>query len=185
MVTPMPEQLSAEAWTDKAIEVLGKDGVDAVRVEPLARALGVTKGSFYWHFEDRKALLDSVLEEWQQRATTQVIEAVESTCSAPAERLRQLTRLVFRHGGPLDRAVRAWASHDASAATAVTHVDTQRYAYVRDLLEAHGHTPATAEMRARLLYTALIGEQHTSLKLSRARRVEWALRNLDLILSTR
>jgi len=185
MVILMPERLSAAAWTDKATEALAKRGVAAVRIEPLARALGVTKGSFYWHFADRRALLDAVLEEWERRATTQVIEAVEQACEAPDDRLRALVRLVFRHGAPLDRAVRAWASHDESAAARVKRVDAQRYEYVRHLLEACGKARATAAMRARLFYTALIGEQHTSLRLSRQRRVEWALQNLELILRER
>jgi len=170
-------------WTDMALQVLAEQGIEAVRVEPLARALGVTKGSFYWHFSDRRDLLDSLLLQWERLATLNVIEAVELACDEPDERLRELTRRVFRHGGPLDRAVRAWASHDQEAADVVERVDTRRYAFVRGLLEAHGFAPSTAAMRARLLYTSLIGEQHTSLTLSRKRRVEWALANLEVLLA--
>jgi AcrR family transcriptional regulator len=179
----MKERLSAAEWVEMAVEVLADQGIEAVRVEPIARALGVTKGSFYWHFSDRQDLLDSLLLQWERLATLHVIEAVELACDEPAERLRELTRLVFRHGGPLDRAVRAWASHDDKAAEVVARVDTKRYEFVRGLLQAHGLAPAAAAMRARLLYTALIGEQHTSLTLSRKRRVEWALANLERILS--
>ena len=182
MVPLMTERLSTAKWTEMALRVLADRGIEAVRVEPLARLLGVTKGSFYWHFADRRELLDSVLLGWEQAATLDVIDAVELACDEPDDRLRELTRLVFRHGGPLDRAVRAWASHDESAANAVARVDSRRYAFVRALLEAHGLTPPTAAMRARLLYTSLIGEQHTSLKLPRKHRVEWALRNLELLL---
>ncbi len=183
MVVSVQERLSAATWTEAALRVLADQGIAAVRVERLARALDITKGSFYWHFSDRKELLDSVLLQWEQSATFNVIKAVELTCDRPDDRLRELTRLVFRRGGPLDRAVRAWASHDESAANVVARVDAQRYAFVRSLLEAHGLTPATAAMRARLLYTSLIGEQHTSLTLSRKRRVDWALCNLELLLT--
>ncbi|MDH3200521.1 MAG: TetR/AcrR family transcriptional regulator [Myxococcales bacterium] len=179
----MKDRLSAARWTEMALQVLADRGIEAVRVEPLARALGVTKGSFYWHFADRQDLFDSLLLQWERLATLNVIEAVELACDEPDERLRELTRLVFRHGGPLDRAVRAWASHDEEAAHVVERVDTQRYAFVRGLLEAHGLAPTTAAMRARLLYTSLIGEQHTSLTLSRKRRVEWALANLEVLLA--
>lgn len=179
----MSKRLSAAAWTEAAMRVLAKEGVEAVRVEPLARAMGVTKGSFYWHFSDRRELLDSVLSDWEQLATVQVIEAVERASDEPADRLRELTRRVFRHGGPLERALRAWASHDESAASVVARVDAERFTFVRRLLEAHGQAPDTAAVRARLLYTSLIGEQHTSLRLSRKRRIDWALRNLELILS--
>ena len=179
----MKEHLSAARWTEMALQVLADRGIEAVRVEPLARALGVTKGSFYWHFSDRRDLFDSLLVQWERLATLNVIEAVELACDEPDERLRELTRLVFRHGGPLDRAVRSWASHDQEAADVVERVDAQRYAFVRGLLKAHGFAPTTAAMRARLLYTSLIGEQHTSLKLSRKRRVEWALANLEVLLA--
>lgn len=183
MVTPMAERLDATAWTEMALRVLADEGIEAVRVEPLARTLGVTKGSFYWHFSDRRELLDSLLLRWKQTATHEVIESVERASNEPSERLRELTRLVFRNGGPLDRAVRAWATHDESAADAIARVDTERYAFVRRLLEDHGLPRETAAMRARLLYTSLVGEQHTSLRLSRKRRVDWALSNLELVLA--
>jgi len=141
------------------------------------------KGSFYWHFADRRALLDALLAEWERLATQDVIQMVEEAHEAPTERLRELTRVVFRHGGPLDRAVRAWAAHDEAAAKAIARVDLKRYDFVRRLLEAHGLPQPTAAIRARLLYTSLVGEQHTSLKLSRKRRVDWALANLELLLS--
>lgn len=180
----MKERLNEAAWIELALRVLAQEGVEAVRVEPLARMLGVTKGSFYWHFSDRQALLDASLRQWEQLATHDVIQRVEQACDAPDERLRELTRLVFRHGGPLDRSVRAWAAHDESAANAIARVDARRYKFVRELLEAYGVPRETAAIRGRLFYTALVGEQHTSLKLSPKRRVDWALSNLELVLAT-
>lgn len=178
----MTERLTKAAWTEAALQVLAEEGVEAVRVEPLARRLGVTKGSFYWHFSDRGALLEALLVQWEQSATHDVIKTVELASEAPEERLRLLTQWVFRHGGPLDRAVRAWANHDEVAANAVARVDATRYEFVRHLFEEHGLSKAKAAMRARLLYTSLIGEQHTSLKLSRKRRIDWALSNLEWLL---
>jgi len=185
MVRPVTKGLSADAWLEAALGVLAEEGAESVKVEPLARRLGVTKGSFYWHFPDRKSLLDSLLAHWEQTATYEVIESVERISEDPAPRLRELTRLVFRHGGPLDRAVRSWASHDENAASVVARVDAQRYRYVRTLFEAHGLDRETSAMRARLLYTSLVGEQHTSLRLSRKQRVDWALANLELLLEGR
>ncbi len=182
MVTAMTERLNADAWTEMGLRVLADQGVEAVRVEPLARALGVTKGSFYWHFSDRRELLDAILLRWEQLATHDVIETVERVSDEPRERLRELTRLVFRHGGPLDRAVRAWATHDDGASNAIARVDAERYAFVRRLLENHGLPAEVAARRAHLLYTSLVGEQHTSLRLSRKRRVDWALLNLESLL---
>lgn len=179
----MSKRLSAAEWTDMALRVMAAEGVEAVRVEPLARALAVTKGSFYWHFADRRALLDALLAEWERLATQDVIEAVQVAHEAPDERLRELTRVVFRHGGPLDRAIRAWGAHDEGAAEAIARVDANRYDFVRGLLVEYGLPKQAAAIRARLLYTSLVGEQHTSLKLSRKRRVDWALANLELLLA--
>ena len=139
--------------------LIGAPHQPPARVEPLARLLGVTKGSFYWHFADRQALLDALLAQWERSATEEVIERVERASDEPAERLRELTRLVFRHGGPFDRAVRAWASHDRGAASVVARVNAGRYAFVRALLEAQGLDRHSAAMRSRLLYTSLVGEQ--------------------------
>lgn len=179
----MTNRLSAAEWTEIALQVMASEGVEAVRVEPLARALGVTKGSFYWHFSDRRALLDALLGEWEHMATHDVIRTVEEAHEAPDERLRELTRIVFRHGGPLDRAIRAWGAHDEGAAKVVARVDAKRYDFVRGLLEECGLPKQAAATRARMLYTSLVGEQHTSLRLSRKLRVDWALRNLELLLS--
>jgi len=178
----MSERLSADAWTETAMHFLADQGIEGVRVERLADALGVTKGSFYWHFADRRALLGSVLDQWERRATLEVIDTVEAASPDPSDRLRELTRLAFRHGAALDRAVRAWASHDESARKVVARVDQRRLGFVSGLLEACGLEPSTAAMRARLLHTALIGEQYTSSKMSRDRRVEWALHNVEWLL---
>ena len=182
MVAEMAEKLSVSEWTEGALQLLAERGVDGLRVERLAPLLGVTKGSFYWHFADRAELLDAVLVEWERVATDDVIDAVERACDEPAERLRALTRLVFRTGASLERAVRAWGTHDERAVRVVSRVDARRYRYVHDQFEAHGLAPHLASVRARILYTALIGEQHVSLKISRNTRVEWALCNLELLL---
>ncbi len=182
MVTAMTERLNAAAWTEIGLRVLADQGVEAVRVEPLARALGVTKGSFYWHFSDRRELLDSMLLHWKQLATHDVIETVERASDEPAERLRELTRLVFRHGGPLDRAVRAWASTTMPRPTQSRESTPSDTRSSEDCSKSTGLPAEVAARRAHLLYTSLVGEQHTSLRLSRKRRVDWALRNLESLL---
>src|SRR5213592_85092 len=64
-------------WIDEGLRALAAGGPDAVRIEPLARALGVTRGGFYWHFKDRRALLDAILDAWERRSTDEVLERVE------------------------------------------------------------------------------------------------------------
>jgi AcrR family transcriptional regulator len=152
--------LDRAAWIDAGLRALTRDGIEGVRVEVLARALGVTKGSFYWHFADRRALLDAIAARWEVTATADIITAVEAGGGSGADRLRRLIALCFRGGG-IDRresALRRWASSDDAVRPILARVDAARVGYVAGLLVDHGLDPATARMRARLLYLATIGE---------------------------
>jgi AcrR family transcriptional regulator len=154
------QALGKEAWILAALEVLGVEGVAQVRVEPLARKLGVTKGSFYWHFANRDDLLDALLDHWQRLATADIIAHVETAASAPAARLERLVSLVSRsrEAPNVESAIRAWGVSDAKARRRLAAIDEQRERYVRDLLVAHGLSAEVAAMRSRALYLMLIGE---------------------------
>ncbi len=154
------ERLGPEAWVAAAFSMLGKGGVEAVRVEPLAERLGVTKGSFYWHFKDRRALLDAVLDAWEEQATAAIIARVDSKMGTPKERLAVLMRLTTTvdEGAAVEHAIRAWGATDQGVRRRLSKVDETRQAYVRDLLVGAGLTPARATARSRLFYLALIGE---------------------------
>lgn len=154
-------RLTPDAWTDAAMRRLGDGGVDAIKVELLAKDLGVSKGSFYWHFADRPALLQSVLERWQQTATEQIIAALESEAAPPRRRLRKLMDQVFHTPGEVDRfeaGVRAWAGTDPDVSAVVRDVDRRRVEYVEGLLLAAGIPGPEAKRRADLLYRTLVGE---------------------------
>jgi AcrR family transcriptional regulator len=155
-----PKTLGAEAWVAEAWRALSELGVEGVRVEPLAARLGVTKGSFYWHFEDRAALLSALLDDWEQRATAAVIREVDARCESPRERLFALIRMTTAspEAPDAEHAVRAWGAHDTSVRKRLHRVDARREAYVAQLLVAVGVDEARAQMRARALYLALIGE---------------------------
>jgi len=147
---------SREAWIAAAIEALGDGGPSAVRVERLARALGVTKGSFYWHFADRAALLEALLETWESAGTHAVIDLVEREGGDARARLRRLWELTSadeRLGSEL--AIRDWARRDDSVAARVQRVDDARMGYLRSLLREHGADDV--EARAMLIYSLLIG----------------------------
>ncbi len=123
-----PGPLGPEAWLAAAWEELARGGVDRVRVEPLAARLGVTKGSFYWHFRDRAALLDALLADWERRATLEVIALVDASSEAPRERLAALLRLTTRapRAPDLESAIRAWGAHDPRVAGRLARVDERR-----------------------------------------------------------
>ena len=154
-------KVSRNAWLVAGFDVLASGGIEALRVEPLAARLGVTKGSFYHHFADRRALHLALLDEWEQQGTSAIIDEVEQASVDPAEQLRRLAH-VTATGEPaadaIENGIRAWAATDEVAAAAAARVDERRLAFTTQLLVACGLQPALAERRARLFYRVLIGE---------------------------
>jgi AcrR family transcriptional regulator len=172
------QRLGERDWIEAGLRALAQGGVDAVRVERLARTLRVTKGSFYWHFKDRESLLAALLAAWQAEATNDIIARVEAEGGDAGTRLRTLFTIVARSDGRLDQAVRNWAGRDAAARSAQRQVDQRRLAYVEGLFRGVGFTPAEAMARARLVYHALIGQFMIG---SPATRAERLAESLDVI----
>jgi AcrR family transcriptional regulator len=156
--------LDAEAWVDAALAVLASNGVEAVRVERLAKSLKVTKGSFYWHFKDRRALFDAMLASWRKRATLGVIDRLERANKPPAERLKQLLALPrfnspsSRGGADVEAAIRLWGRSDPTAASAISEIDRLRLGYIRSLLETNGILPRAAAAHSMLIYAFMLAE---------------------------
>jgi len=158
-------------------------------VERLAKALGATKGSFYWHFRDRSELEAAILDVWDERTTAALLD--QAAGQEPGEvRLRKLARLVTDAAEPgqlfeTERAVRAWAAFDPSVAKRVGAVDSQRLVGVSALFRACGFGRAEADLRARIFAYYVAGEilSHPRLPLPRRRRL--AQRRVDLLLACR
>ncbi|MEL6343480.1 MAG: TetR/AcrR family transcriptional regulator [Myxococcota bacterium] len=153
--------MSEAAWVQAALAALAEGGVSAVRVEAIARKMGVTKGSFYHYFRRRRDLLDAALTAWEQLATEQIIATTDAASMSPRTRMTQLIQTIF-HSNPthdaVESAIREWAATDTSAQARVAAVDARRLRYVEGLLIALPLPPAVAQSRAALLYRALIGE---------------------------
>ncbi|HEX5088958.1 MAG TPA: TetR/AcrR family transcriptional regulator [Nocardioides sp.] len=157
------ESLSRADWVEAALDALARGGLAAVAVEPLAKQLGTTKGSFYWHFADRNALLEATLERWEQRDTEQVIAALDDTRDA-LERLRRLLRVAFMSvrantangGGSVELALQASASHPLVAGT-LNRVTTRRLGQLTQLYTAVGLPRSRARDHGLLAYTAFLG----------------------------
>jgi AcrR family transcriptional regulator len=146
-------------WTQAALEALRKGGVAGVRVERLAGDLGITKGSFYWHFRGRGELLEALLEFWAREMTEAEFERISQVKGGLARRLATLAEDVLDKGvGRYDPAGRAWARSDRKVAAAVAQVDRRRVRALTGFFEEGGFTPAEARTRARLFYTFLLGE---------------------------
>lgn len=155
--------LLREDWIAAATEVLVDRGIDAVRVDVLARELEVTRGSFYWHFEDRDALLTAVLQAWRDAATEQVIHRFEGRNADAQALIAELISLPFRgraaqRAARIELAIRAWSRRDALARAAVDEVDERRIAYIAQCFSALGFPIAEARARAFVLYAYEVAE---------------------------
>lgn len=150
-------RLAPQDWTDAALRALVEGGVGAVRVDALARGLGVTRGSFYWHFTDRDALLKAALEQWEQEATAGVIEELDGI-GDPAERLERLIRGAFDNEAVpgLQPALMAHADHPV-VMPVLHRVTAQRIGYIAALYRELGLPAAAARRRAVIAYTTYLG----------------------------
>ena len=157
------EPLTPADWADAALEALARGGLAAVAVEPLAKTLKTTKGSFYWHFADRNALLEATLELWEQRDTERVLAAMDASQDA-LTRLRGLLRLAFTSvldgsngaAGTVELALQASASHPL-VATTLGRVTERRLTALTRLYAELGLSKAQARDRGLLAYTSYLG----------------------------
>jgi AcrR family transcriptional regulator len=145
-------RLGREDWLSRALVSLEAHGVEGVRIVPLARDLGVTSGSFYWHFRNRRELLSALLLYWDEWSTLRAIEHMETQKGKPQERLMRLLEFVLDEGlGDYDAAMQAWAVHDPEAAAMVARVFGRRMDYVSGLFREMGHPGTEARTRALLV----------------------------------
>ena len=161
------ERLTRDDWLREALRLMGAEGVHAVRIERLAETLGVTKGSFYWHFKDHDDLLRSVLNYWADELPAQLMDDMAARPRGPSERYMWLLEQIARNNvNEHDQAIRAWAMFDPAAKRIVRRVDAERLEYVRGLFLEMGFNDSDAEMRSRLSYYYVIGEQVTAVEQS-------------------
>lgn len=146
-------------WTEAALQALSEGGLAAVAIEPLAKRLGATKGSAYWHFPNREALLRATVERWEEEHTERVIEIVESEPGAdPARRLRKLFARVLTSpdGFSVELALLS-ANDDPTVAPVRERVTERRIDYLARLFAGFGFGRAEARRRAVLAYSAYVG----------------------------
>lgn len=151
--------LSIEAWAEAALEALASGGLDAVAVEPLARRLRVTKGSFYWHFANREALLHAALALWEKRETLDALEGV-AEIDDPFERIVRL----FKQANASHKAGRLYlglaaASDDPAVGEVVRRVSARRLAYLNQCYLALGMNAHDARLWSTFAYATFIGNQ--------------------------
>jgi AcrR family transcriptional regulator len=156
-VVEKKQRLSQRDWTGAALAALAKGGLSAVAIEPLAARLGATKGSAYWHFPNREALVAATLARWEQDATEAVIELIERE-PEPLGRLRALFGSVFDHPGAARVELALLASaDDPLVAPVLDRVTDRRISYLATLYGQLGFPPAAARRRAVLAYATYLG----------------------------
>jgi len=177
----MTKRLTARAWIDFALTTLAHGGVEALKADVLARKLGVSRGSFYWHFSNLGAFHAKVIERWRQTTTEAIIADLERFASADA-RLNALLRRAFGHNAVLEVHMRTWAETNAAAARALSEVDRRRREYIERMLVAAGIAAPLAATRAQLLYWAYLGAALSRSKLAgeRLERIVTELRLMGL-----
>ena len=180
----MPASRTPRArWIEEGLRALGVGGPDAVRVEALAQALGVTKGGFYWHFDGRRALLDEMLDAWERVVIDEAIALVERSADDARGKLRRLAELATSNEDLLrvDLAIRDWARRDEEVAARLRRVDNRRMEYMRSLFGAFCADADEVEIRCVLAFSLFIGNHFIAADhggRSRADVLELALRRL-------
>ena len=156
--------LSRTAWVEAATQVLVDQGIDHVRVDVLAQQLGVTRGSFYWHFQNREDLLREVLQQWRRLATIELSRRlVEGGLSDPRAQLRDMISLPHRgraasRAARIELAIRAWARRDALAREALDEADSSRLQVHTDTFLRLGFAAEEARLRAWVTYSTEVAE---------------------------
>jgi len=155
-----PTRTPRTSWIEEGLRALGVGGPDAVRIEKLAQALGVTKGGFYWHFDGRPALLEEMLDAWERLVIDEAIERVEGGGDDARAKLRRLFALASSRDRDLmkiELAIRDWARRDKAVARRLRRIDNRRMEYMRSLFGAFCADEDEVEVRCMLVLSMWIG----------------------------
>lgn len=151
---------SREGWIEVAYQALIREGVDAVKILPLAEQLKLSRTSFYWFFKDRDELLVTLAQIWAERTTTPLIAATTAFAETETEAMLNVIGCFLKaetFDSRLEFAVRGWGLKDPAILTQVSEADSRRLAALSAMLERWGHGPEDADVRARTVYLTQIG----------------------------
>lgn len=142
-------RLSREDWLEEALKILAQQGNRLMTIEVLCERLGVSRGSFYWHFKDRGEFLVAVIEHWEKQSTLAIRDKVFSLQVSPEERLLTLLEMIttYKHSG-FEMPMRRWAMEEPRTRKVLQRIDRTRYEGVRSLFEEMGFSGDELEMRA-------------------------------------
>jgi AcrR family transcriptional regulator len=159
MVAVKTKRLSREDWIRGALELLSTAGIEKVKIVPLAEKLGVTSGSFYWHFTNRRQLYNELLEYWEREMTDKAIAQAKHFAVPPKERILLLMEQVMATGmARYDLAVWHWAQSDVAAQTVFQRTLDKRFAFAAWMFRQAGFSKIQAETRGRMMVVYMMGE---------------------------
>lgn len=173
-----------QEWVEEGLRALAEGGVDAVRVEALAKALGVTKGGFYGYFADRGALLTEMLDTWERESIDDVLDRIEREGGDVLDQVRLAGQLTFSSDRvlPIDLAIRDWARRDQDVAERLRRVDNRRMQLLRDAISSFCADPDEVEARCLLAFCLAIGKHFLAADHPDRTRAQVVARAADLIL---
>lgn len=174
-----------DRWIEEGLQALAAGGPDAVRVEALAKKLGVTKGGFYGSFADRDALLEAMLDAWERESTDEVIDRVEREGGDPRTKIQRAGVLTFSSHRllPIDLAIRDWARRDEAVAERLRRVDNRRMALLREMIGTFCSDADEVEARSLLAFCVAIGEHFLAADHGDRTRAQVLVRAADLLLN--
>ena len=174
-----------EAWVEEGLRALAEGGVDAVRIEALAKALGVTKGGFYGYFANRGALLTEMLDTWERESIDDVLDRIEREGGDVLDQVRLAGQLTFSSERlfPIDLAIRDWARRDQTVTDRLRRVDNRRMQLLRDAIGTFCSDPDEVEARSLLAFCMAIGTHFLAADHPGRSRAEVNARASDLLLN--
>lgn len=176
--------VSKAEWLEAGLQVLSSGGIADVTVEGLARSLGVAKAGFYWHFKNRRDLLDQLLDYWIHEITEVAANNPKLLALEPVKRLKSLSEMVVDYDlTRYELPIRQWALDDAKAASVVRKVNSMRLEFVRNAFSDLGFRGADLEMRARLYVCYQSMESSVFREMSRKQRCKLIAKRVDLLTS--
>jgi len=178
------QRVSKAQWLDMALEVLETDGVAGVRIEILAKRLGISKSGFYWHFKDRDQLLKEMLDVWSHEVTGVITENQDLLALAPKNRLIKTAEIILEYDlTRYEIPIRQWALQDAVAARTVRKVNRLRLDFLRGAFSELGFTGDDLDMRAMLFTCYHTWEAPMFREISRKRRRKLITKRIELLIN--
>jgi AcrR family transcriptional regulator len=183
---PPPTRTPPSKWIESGLDALAAGGPDAVRIEQLAQTLGVTKGGFYRHFDDRQELLVAMLDSWERITVDEVVDRVESEGGDARAKLDRLFSLPSSQGKQLLRielAIRDWARRDSAVAKRLTRIDNRRMDYMRSLFGQFCRDDEEIEARCMLAFSTFIGSHFIAAEHGQHSRADVLRQALERVLA--